>query len=456
MTLLATIVLLGVLIFVHELGHFGAAKAVGIGVERFSIGFGPRIWGFQRGQTEYVLCAIPLGGYVRMQGMDDELAQKLEGGTNADGGGADELPPPEPGPGDFDGKPIWARTFVISAGVLMNMLFALVVFSATVWIWGTPELAVTRVASVDDGRLPPGAEALAVLEPGSKITQVGDASPETWEQIGRAIAEAPPGTLRLVADDPSAVFEIDLSEDQAERAALFRALAPWFDPVVSRVESGGPAEGGGLRAGDRITSVAGVPVPTWTDLVREVGDRPGERVQLGVRRGDEDLTRVVRVGEVRGAERGERVGRLGIYRAPDETLTVPVPAGEAAARGFGQTVTWTAAIVQFLGNLFTGDVSLRSVGSIGTIAAESGRAAREGPRDYLYFMAFFSVNLAILNLLPIPVLDGGHLVFLAIEAIRGRRLSVKQRLRWSQVGLVVLLLIMVLALGNDLLRWLGF
>lgn len=454
MTLLATIVLLGVLIFVHELGHFGAAKAVGIGVERFSIGFGPRLWGFKRGQTEYVLSAIPLGGYVRMQGMDDELAQKIEGGTNSDGDESEDPAPPELRPGDFDGKPIWARTFVISAGVLMNMLFALVVFSATAWIWGTAELAVTRVASVDDGRLPPGTEALAALEPGSRIVQVGDALPETWDQISRAIGEAPPGTLQIVTENPSAVFEIDLSEDRAERAALVWALGPWFDPVVSRVEAGGPAEDAGLKAGDRITSVAGVPVLSWHDLTREVSDRPGERVQLGVRRGGEDLTRVVRVREqLRGSE---RVGRLDVYRSQGETLAVPVAADEAAAIGFAQTATVTAAIVGFLGDLVTGDAPPRSVGSIGTIAAESGRAARDGPPAYLRFMALFSVNLAILNLLPIPVLDGGHLVFLAVEAIRGRRLTVKQRLRWSQVGLVVLLLIMVWALGNDLLRLLGF
>lgn len=454
MTLLATIVLLGVLIFVHELGHFGAARAVGVGVERFSIGFGPRIWGFTRGGTEYVLSAIPLGGYVRMQGMDDELAQQLEGGAKSDGDEA-EPAPREPRPGDFDAKPIWARTFVISAGVLMNMLFALVVYSGTAWIWGTEELAVTRV-SVNEGGLPPGAEALGGLEPGSTIVRVGDASPESWEQIVRAIAQAPPGALRVVAEEPSAVFEIDLSSDAAERVALGRALAPWADPIVGRVTPGGPAEEAGLREGDWITSVAGVPVSSWSDMVREVEARPGERIQVGVRRGDAELTRVARVGEVRGGEGTERVGRLGIFRPAGEILTVPVAAGEAAVMGVDQTVFVTTLILRFLGDLFTLDVSPRSVGSIGTIAAESGRAAREGPQYYLRFMALFSINLAILNLLPIPILDGGHLVFLAVEAIRGRRLTVKQRLRWSQAGLVVLLLIMVWALGNDVLRFLGF
>lgn len=452
MTLLATIVLLGVLIFVHELGHFGAAKAVGIGVERFSIGFGPRLWGFTRGQTEYVLSAIPLGGYVRMQGMDDELAQKLEGGAGSDEDESAEPEPREPRPGDFDGKPIWARTFVISAGVLMNMLFALVVYTATAWIWGTPELAVTRVIVDEDG-LPPGAEVLAALHPGSTIVQVGDESPETWDQIARAIEQAPPGTLRIVAEEPSAAFELDLSEDEGERTALVQSLRPWSDPVVGALEPRGPADVAGLEEDDRITSVAGVPVLSWDDLLREVRGRPGERIQLGVRRGNEDLTRVVRVAEQRG-EGNERVGRLGVYWSLDETL-VPVDAGEAAVMGFRETEMVTTRIVQFLGNLFTGGVSPRSVGSIGTIAEMSGQTAREGPRHYLNFMALFSINLAILNLLPIPVLDGGHLVFLAVEAIRGRRLTVKQRLRWSQVGLVLLLLIMVWALGNDLLRLVG-
>ena len=142
MTILATIILLGVLIFVHELGHFWAAKAVGVGVERFSIGLGPRIWGFERGGTEYVLSAIPLGGYVKMQGMEDEVMEHLEGGP----AGA----PRKPREGDFDGRPVWARAFVISAGVAMNMLFAFVLYTSVAAFWGYRDYATTRVMAVDE------------------------------------------------------------------------------------------------------------------------------------------------------------------------------------------------------------------------------------------------------------------------------------------------------------------
>src|SRR5688572_8919497 len=140
MTVLATIIVLGVLIFVHELGHFAAAKAVGVEVQRFSIGLGPKLFGFRRGETEYVLAAIPLGGYVKMGGMEDEVMEKIEGGATA--------PERVPSARDFDSKPLWARAFVISAGVIMNMLFAFVVYAAVFGIWGIPELESTRIGLV--------------------------------------------------------------------------------------------------------------------------------------------------------------------------------------------------------------------------------------------------------------------------------------------------------------------
>ena len=164
-TLLATIIVLGVLIFVHELGHFIAAKLVGIEVQRFSIGLGPRVWGFQGGETEYVFSAIPLGGYVKMGGMDDEVMERIEGGRPAE--------PRTPSPKDFDSKPIWARTFVISAGVIMNMVFAFLLYTATFGIWGLPEFDTTRVGGVRTELLPPGTEALTEIPVGATITEIG-------------------------------------------------------------------------------------------------------------------------------------------------------------------------------------------------------------------------------------------------------------------------------------------
>lgn len=446
-SLVATIVLLGVLIFVHELGHFWAAKSVGIGVERFSIGLGPRIWGYTRGETEYVVSAIPLGGYVKMQGMHDEIMEELEGGAGEG--------PAKPRASDFDAQPLLARAFVISAGVAMNMLFAFLLYTVVAGVWGVPEMTTTRVMDVNENALPAGAEALAGIAHGAEISRVGEVVPGGWGDIQRALAEGPPGPLEVATESPAAVFAIVVPDDEARRRALAGALQYWIDPVVGEMEPGGPAAGSSIERGDRITSVAGVPVRSWAEMTREIGARPGETVEIGLLREGAALTRIVELDDVEAAGTGERIGRLGIVQAPPDSRTVSVGFFEAVSLGATQTVRVTRRILGFLRDLFTLNVSPRSVGSIGTIAVFSGQAAAEGMAAYLTFMALFSINLAILNMLPIPVLDGGHMVFLGIELVRGRKLTVKQRLRWSQFGLVFVILLMVWALGNDLLRFLG-
>lgn len=446
--ILSTIVLLGVLIFVHELGHFWAAKAVGVGVERFSIGLGPRLWGFTRGGTEYVIAAIPLGGYVKMQGMEDEIMDRVEGGPAETESFRIEG-------GDYDSKPIWARAIVISAGVIMNMVFAFLIYSGTAAIWGMEEIATTRIMSVDTQALPAGSEALADLPSGARIIQIGDQELETWSDVQRMVAELESGPTTVVTDGPPGVFEVSLGPDESSRRELLGALNVWFDPVVALVEPGTPAHEGGIDVGDRIVAVDGVAIRHWEDVTREVGSRPGARVGVQIERDGATLVRQVELETVTDDETGERIGRLGVSPALPETLSVSVSLGRAISLGWSETVFWSGEILGFLKNLFTGQVSPRSVGSIGTIAQASGDAVENGMPYYLRFMAFFSINLAILNLLPIPILDGGHLVFLAIEAVRGQALSIEQRIRWSQVGLILIVGIMVWALGNDLLRALG-
>lgn len=445
MTILATIVLLGVLIFVHELGHFWAAKSVGVGIERFSIGLGPRVWGFERGGTEYVVAAIPLGGYVKMQGMEDEVMEHLEGGASDS--------PREAREGDFDSRPIWARAFVISAGVIMNMLFAFVLYASVAALWGYQDWATTRVMQVDESALPPGTEALADIPPGAEIVQVGGMPTDSWNAVREALAEGPAGLATLVTTSPDGRYEVVIPEDLGQRRALAGSLHTWVDPVVGRVEPGTPASEAAIEPGDRITDVAGVAVANWAEMVREIGARPGERVELRLLRGETALVRIVEL-ETIGDGADER-GRLGVVQRTPETIAVRVGPGEAVVAGWGETIGTTRLILGFLGDLVTGNVSPRDVGSIGTIAVVSGEAAAAGIATFLRFMALFSVNLAILNMLPIPVLDGGHMVFLGIELVRGEKLSVKQRVRWSQIGMWVVVGIMVWALGNDLLRFLG-
>jgi regulator of sigma E protease len=354
-TIGVTILVLGVLIFVHELGHFMAAKAVGIEVPRFSIGLGPKMFGFRRGETEYVLSWLPLGGYVKMAGMaDEEVTSKLEGG----------LEKRAPSSRDFEAKPVWARTLVILAGVIMNWLFAIGAFTAL---------------AVETG----------VLE-----------------------------------------------------------------PLVGEVTEGSPAEAAGLQPGDLIRAIDGTAVGEPTHVTLLIQRKPGEPVDILVER-DGEMVRlratpepVEQYSEI--ARESLTVGRIGITVGADSTRAVgPV---EALGQGWGQTVYWTGTVIRFLKDLVTGRSSVRELGGPIMIGQISGEAARGGIWPLLAFMAVISINLAVLNLLPIPVLDGGHLVFLLIEGVRGRALSLDQRLRWTTAGMVVVVGLMIWAIGNDLMR----
>jgi regulator of sigma E protease len=450
MTILATIIVLGVLIFVHELGHFAAAKSVGVEVQRFSIGLGPRVLGFQRGETEYVLSAIPLGGYVKMGGMDDEVMEAIEGGGSGE--------PREPSDRDFDAKPIWARALVISAGVIMNMLFAFATYTAVAAWWGQPHLETTRVGAVEADWLPPGAEALAEIEPGSRIVRIGERQVEDWGDVQEGLFRSSPGPVQVVTEAPSRDVEVRIPADEEDRLRLARAVRSWADAGVGAVNPGSPAEKAGLEPGDEFLAVDGTPVTNWWDFVDAIESRPGERVELTVRRDGRELVRTVTVD----AQREQRpdgtsvtVGKVGIYQPVGSFAYERIPVAEAVAYGYRETVAVTGMILGFLRDLVTGNVSPRSMGSIVTIGEASGQAAAAGLDQFLRFMALFSINLAVLNLLPIPVLDGGHLLFLGIEAVRGKALSVEQRLRWSNVGFIVIVGIMLWALSNDFLRLFG-
>ena len=451
MTILATIVVLGVLIFVHELGHFLAAKSVGVEVQRFSIGLGPTIFGFQKGETEYVVSWIPLGGYVKMGGMDDEVMDRLEGGAVKE--------PRQPSARDFDSKSIWARTFVISAGVIMNMAFAFAVYVGVNAVWGLAEMAEHRIARVEVELLPEGTEVLAELSEGSRIVRIGDRIVEHRGDIRDGLIEAPVGALEVVTEEPAKSISINLGTDPDVRIQLLRSLRPWIEPEVGAVNPGTPADKGGLEAGDRILIASGVAITHWYDFVDVIESRPEMRTELLLERDGLTLTHYVTPDAVteRDPVTGEtvRVGKVGIYPTVMEAAYQPVSLGRAVQLGWAETVGISGLILGFLRDLVTGGVSPRSVGSIVAIGAASGQAAQMGLETFLRFMALFSVNLAILNLLPIPVLDGGHLVFLGIEAVRGKALSIEQRLRWSHVGFLVVMGIMLWALSNDILRLFG-
>jgi regulator of sigma E protease len=246
---------------------------------------------------------------------------------------------------------------------------------------------------------------------------------------------------------------------QEERARAYGALRYWIEPGVGQVEPGSPAAAGGIEAGDLVSSADGEPIQSWWDFVRLIEERPGERTELRLERDGGELVRYVtpEPTQVSDPVSGEvtTVGKVGIYPPAVDWLHQEVSLADALAEGFRETVATTSMILAFLRDLFTGNVSPRSMGSIVTIGEASGQAASLGLETFLRFLALFSVNLAVLNLLPIPILDGGHLLFLAIEAVRGKALSVEQRLRWSNVGFLIVMGIMIWALSNDVLRLFG-
>jgi regulator of sigma E protease len=451
-TILATIIVLGVLIFVHELGHFVTAKAVDIEVPKFSIGFGPKVIGFRRGETEYVISLLPLGGYVKMAGMEE--MEDIEGGRDPD------RPLRAPGarrPRDFESKPLWARAIVISAGVIMNLLFAVAAFAVVALAYGVPVVPDSRLGGVVEERLPVGTQQLAELPFGARVTRVGDYPVQDFNDLRLAFARIRAGAVEIEFAEQSPM-SIEVPAVDSLRASLIGAFEPVLTvpPVIGEVMRDGPADVAGLRSGDRVLRAGGRDVATWQELVAVIERSPGEPVPFEVRRNG-SVVSVEVVPHRRVLESGYEYGRIEVAMPASLGGLPREDRGFVAAVGHGFAETWQmmTLTVDFLGGLFTGRQSPRDVGGPLLIGELSGQFARAGLEAFLTFMALFSVNLAILNLLPIPVLDGGHLVFLAIEGIRGKALSIEQRMRLTQVGLVIIVGIMVWALGNDLLRFFG-
>jgi regulator of sigma E protease len=446
--IVAGIIVIGVLIFVHELGHFLAAKAVGIAVLRFSFGLGPRTpIGVQIGETDYCLSWIPFGGFVKMAGLEDEGAPgALEGARQEH-----EVPPER----TFDAKPLWARIVVILAGVAMNALFAYLVFVAVARFYGERYDPTVTVGSVEASRLPLGAAALRSLQPGDRIVRVNGDTVTSWDDIVQALLTAPGSRITIGAAGKSTPILVDVARsDEAARDSLASAVQPWHEPVIGSVMSGLPAARAGVQAGDRIVAAGGRAVPSWEVLVGIIQGSAGRPLELEVRRGGQDLRLTVtpQASRDRDLVTGESktVGKIGIgiVSLPSH----PLGWGAALEAGAGQTMRGAGVILWTLKGLFTGAVSVRDLGGPILVGQMSGDMVQRGLDWFLGFLGLFSINLAILNLLPIPVLDGGHIVFLLVEGVRGRPLSLAQRQRLTQIGFFVLVGIMALALGNDFLR----
>lgn len=450
-TILALIVVLGVLIFVHEAGHFIAAKWAGIYVHRFSLGLGAPIpWlTFRRGETEYSISWLPLGGYVKMASREEDIGSSaLEGGA-----------PSEPVPPDrvFEAKPIWKRMVVILAGVTMNALFAWAVFAFLAYKNGRQIDPVTTVGRVVEELVPPEAGALKEIRPGTRIIRVNGDSAKSWDQIASTIANAPEPEVRLELDDGSVVVLPIHPDALEERLKAAQALQPFRAPVVGQVLPDKPAARAGIQEGDTIVAVNGRRVEQWYDLLELLQSSPGRDLTIDVARGTQRLSFKLQpyVDTIPGPDGKPRaVGRIGVgvgTELTSEKLTL----GQAIAEGGRATLKSSTQIVRTVRGLFSGRISGRTVGGPILIGQLAGQSARLGLDTFLGFMALISINLAILNLLPVPVLDGGQFLFLLAEAVIRRPLPVKLRERLTTVGLVLIVLLMGLAFSNDLRRLFG-
>ena len=446
-SIVAGIVVLGVLIFVHEAGHFLAAKAVGIAVLRFSFGLGPRTpLGVKIGETDYCVSWIPFGGFVKMAGVEEEGAPAaVEGGT---------IEADVPVERTFDAKPLWARIFVILAGVLMNAVFAIAIYVAVAGAYGASVDPTVTVGGVDTTALPLGAHPLTALKAGDRIVRIDGDSVTGWQDIQERLYTAAGTRITIQVAGRATPILLDVPSSESDsRAALVNALEPMHRPVVGELEPGSPAASAGLRTGDSIVAVGGAAVASWEQLVRAIQPSWGKPVRIDVARAGRpvELTVTPRPTVVHDQPGGKArtVGRIGIGLVLEVRHFGAVGSAREGLREAGRG----AGLILFtLKGLVTGQVSAREIGGPILIGQLAGEVVRAGFREFLAFVALLSINLAILNLLPIPVLDGGHLLFLAVEGVRGRPLSVEQRQRLTQVGFFVLVAIMLLAVGNDVLR----
>ncbi len=423
--ILALLVVIGVIIFVHELGHFLAARLFRIRVRVFSIGFGARIWGFERGGTEYRLAMVPLGGYVAFSGID---------ASNPTGDA-----------GDFITRPRWQRMVVLLAGPAANVVLSIVLI-AVVLVAGT-ELAGPRGLSTEIGAVAPESAAFeAGLRAGDTILRLGEEDVSDWREVANIVLTSP--ERRLPVD-----FERDgrtqstvlvprrLPRHELGDAGMYASLLP----RVREVFEGTPAARAGVRYGDTLHAVDGHPITDAADFRRLVEPRAGEEVGVEIGRGDERL--VIRL--VPAAEGG--LGRAGIAISHFTYQRV----GPGAALIESAQINWetTTEIFGFLGRLAERRVSPQSAlaGPI-EIARISGQAARRSLNDLVFLTALISLNICILNLLPIPVLDGGQLAILLFESVLRRDLSVQVKNLVTQFGLVVIVGIMMFAIYSDLVK----
>ncbi len=419
---------LGVMVLVHEWGHFLVARLFGVRVEVFSIGFGPRIWGVRRGPTDYRLSILPLGGYVRMAG--DNPAEERKGD-----------------PDEFLSKPRWQRVLIALAGPTTNFLMA-VILTAALFVRGGQQPSYADKPVVIAGVMKDSAAQKAGIQAGDRIVSFAGVKNPTWDRVALELALSAPGRSEPVVVERQGQ-QVPLSV--ASEPQPFTAIGYPAEPAVIGVVSPGlPAEKAGLAPGDTILTVDGEPLASPYQLSDMIQRSQGRPMSLEVSRGG-SIQKIVLMPTWGDPGDGTARWEIGItYRFTTSSKRYSPPIAMVKAAEFH--VILATKLVYLVGQLFTGRVSLKQVqGPLGIVQASS-QAAKRGFGDLISLMALVSLNLGILNLLPIPILDGGHILMLGIEGLLRHDISLKIKERVVTVGMVFLLLVFLIVMYNDVLR----
>jgi regulator of sigma E protease len=435
--IIGMVLVLGVMILVHEWGHFVMARIFGVRVDVFSIGFGPRLFGWKRGATDYRVSALPLGGYVRMAGQD---LSEVDSSKVAPTGAPDELM----------SKPRWQRALISFAGPAVNLVFPVFLLTCYYMVAGMPSAAFLSKPVQIVGLPASSAIASAPVQPGDAVVTLNDVKNPNWEQAEDQIRRNEAGgTLKLEVENKGVRRHVEISVKQGEPIDQIFGYLP-IPAVIGDIFPGMPADRAGIHEKDVIKFVNGQSVEYWDQFKDCIRDSGGKPLRLDVQRGNQllHLTVTPKQGLTDASTNNYQIG---VGPDPDivyNKISFATSASAATSRTL-EMVQETGGVV---GKLFSGRVSVKQLqGAVG-ITRVAGDAVRKGPSAVISVMVLISVNLGILNLLPIPILDGGNILLLAIEGGMRRDLSLGFKERFVQVGLVFLLVLFAYVMYNDVVR----